>query len=506
MINLVATIMSYVVSLGVSFLISPYLVKSLGKGTYSFYSISNNFVTYMMILVNALNGMTARFITIEIVKKNDAEANNIFKSVLISNMILCSAFIIPIAFIVANLENILSIPPQSVMDVKLLFVFVCLAMIIRAMTSVYSVSTIAVDRIDLRSYSEIALCILRVLVYTLIFFFYYPRIYYIGIAIVLEAFINMFIQIILTRKLLPQINISKAIFVWKHVKNLLLAGIWNSINSLGNTLLLGMTILLANIFINESASGNISITHMMVGMINGAITAIVLVFIPRLLRKYAQANKEELISEVKKSQKIVGIITNIIIAGIIVLGRDFYSLWMPTVDSGELYVITIIQVIPLLIVGNVWTVYSINMVANKMKTPAIFISCVGLLNIIISLLAVKVLGQNEYAILITSSILSVIYHFVFIPIYGAICINTFKSTFYPCILKSIICTIICSGIGWLIKFSLLKANFSINGWISFFIIVVLLVAVFSVINLFLVAETKDRVMAKEYIARVVSKQ
>ena len=94
-INLIANIVSYSTSIIIAFLLTPYLIKVLGKEAYSFYPMANNFVQYMGIITTALNSMASRFITIEITKNNTEKANVYFSSVFYSNVLLSIILFVP---------------------------------------------------------------------------------------------------------------------------------------------------------------------------------------------------------------------------------------------------------------------------------------------------------------------------------------------------------------------------------------------------------------------------
>ena len=56
-INLISNIISYSSTILISFVLTPYLINTLGKEAYSFYPLANNFVNFMGILTLALNSM-----------------------------------------------------------------------------------------------------------------------------------------------------------------------------------------------------------------------------------------------------------------------------------------------------------------------------------------------------------------------------------------------------------------------------------------------------------------
>ena len=99
-LNFVTSIISMIVSLGISFVLTPYLIENLGKEAYAFYPIANNFVSYMTIITMTLNSMASRFITIEISRQNKKKAQEYFSSVLGANIVLASLLLIPMICIV----------------------------------------------------------------------------------------------------------------------------------------------------------------------------------------------------------------------------------------------------------------------------------------------------------------------------------------------------------------------------------------------------------------------
>ncbi len=65
-INIIASIVSFAVTIGINFFLTPYLVKELGSDAYGFIGLANNFVQYGTIITMALNSISGRFISISI--------------------------------------------------------------------------------------------------------------------------------------------------------------------------------------------------------------------------------------------------------------------------------------------------------------------------------------------------------------------------------------------------------------------------------------------------------
>ena len=97
-INLIANLMSFSISIGVSFILTPFLIEHIGKEAYGFFPLANNLVAYINLLVLALNSMAARFIMLEVMKKDILQANIYFNSVLYSNVCMIIFLLISTVF------------------------------------------------------------------------------------------------------------------------------------------------------------------------------------------------------------------------------------------------------------------------------------------------------------------------------------------------------------------------------------------------------------------------
>ena len=84
-INMVASAITYVASLAISFFLSPYIVKNIGVDANGFITLANNFIGYVGLISVALNTLSSRFVTINVVKKDYKSANDFYSSVFFSN-------------------------------------------------------------------------------------------------------------------------------------------------------------------------------------------------------------------------------------------------------------------------------------------------------------------------------------------------------------------------------------------------------------------------------------
>lgn len=437
-VNLIANIASYSVNIVISFFLTPYLIRVLGKEAYSFYPIANNFVQYMSIITIALNSMASRFITIEIAKKNMHRANVYFSSVFYSNIVLSAFLLIPMSASVIFLDKLLNIPLDLVVSIKILFLLVFISMLINILSSVFSIAVFAKNRIDLRSLADIIHSFLKLILYVVLFYLFVPNIIYVGVISVVLAIVTYLIHLGYTKKLLPDIKISSKYFELKSVMEILSSGIWNSVNQIGSALMFSLSIVYCNVLISTEAGGEYSIIQTIPNFINGIISTLAAVFIPSVTQTYATKSTAEVIDEIKMSQKIMGVITNVPIVVFMVIGMDFYKLWVPGENALRLHILSILSIFHLLFIGVTWTVSNLNTVLNKVKVPALYLIGSGVVNFFLVMVLTKFTNLGVYAVPLSSAIILVAWAAFFIPLYPCKVLKIKWNTFYPAIYKMII--------------------------------------------------------------------
>ena len=416
-INLSSNVVAFASSLLVSFIITPYLIENIGKEAYSFFPISNNILGYFSIASLALNSMMARFITIERERGNEAKAQAYFSSGFFSNMIMVAIFIIPMAMFTIYVDKILNVPNEIIKDVQLLFGCVFASMLIGLASTVYGVATFATNRLDLRALGELIRGFLRIGLFVGLFYYFEPSLYVIGlVSLILSVYFFVY-QKYLSNKLTPELKVSTTYFDLLAIRVLLTSGSWNVVNAIGMSLLLGMTLVLTNKFIGAEQGGEVAIALMLPTFVGSIITMIVSVLLPRLTKKYATEDEVFFNKEVIFSQKLLSLLTTIPIALLVIFGSDFFKLWIPNENTVQLPLLSLVLLLPLFIHANMWTIYNVNIIKNKMKLPSIYLLLTGVISILLSGGYVISGGNNIVVIPMITTFCSVIYYFFYVPMF-----------------------------------------------------------------------------------------
>lgn len=264
------------------------------------------------------------------------------------------------------------------------------------------------------------------------------------------------------KKYTPELKIKRKNVSFKAIKKLVVNGIWNSINSLGNTLNSGLDLIVTNLWLSDLAMGQIAITKTISSIFMSFNQLLAQPFQPLLLKSYSDRNKNKLVSELKLSMKLTSLFSSIVFAGFFSLGKVFFALWIPGQDIDLIYVLTVITMLSSVIEGPVYPLYYIYTLTVKNKIPCLVTVVGGILNVAGMAILVKYSSLGIYSIVLTTTVIMLFINLVTNPLYMTHCLKIEWFTFYPTLLRTIIsCTCMT------ISFTLIANALNPSTWMSF---------------------------------------
>lgn len=452
--NIIYKVLQMIASFSVTFAITKIVVKNSGQELYGFYSLAVDFVSYATVISLALNSMAGRYITIKYHENDYKETNIFFNTILYANIILAIIIMVPMVFVVFNLNRLISVDSSIINEVKMLFLLMFVNFLISIVASVFSVATFVTNRVDMDSKRQIESNILKIIIIIGLYSCFSSNIGYLGIATLLSTIYIFALNVYYTKKLTPEIQIfKKDLIALDRLKELLESGIWNSVTRLSAIILSGLDLLIANLFVGGVAMGTLSIAKTIPKYLFSAIGSFSSAFSPKITIEYAKGNKKTVIDYTISSIKLCGLISNVVAVVIVSLGTRLYDLWVPGENSTNLQLITIISIIGMIFVMPLEPVWTIFTAANKVKTTSIYLIIESVFSVSVVFGLLMFSNKELYSLLIiagTSSFFEIIRGVFFIPIYASNVLGVSKKTFYPSIIRSvtsftcglIICTVI----------------------------------------------------------------
>lgn len=485
LLTLFTSMFAIVVTIATNFFLSPYIVETLGEEANGFTQLANNFVNYASLITVALNSMAGRFITMHYYKGDKEESNKFYSSIMIANVAIICFLIIPALILLFKLESVINIENSNVLYVKLLFAFVFGNFFVAQINSVLGIITYVSNRQYIVNTINSIKTVLNALCLLLFFSIFTPKIYYVSLVALLLSVITVPIYFIISRKILPDLKINFKCFSIKTIWQMFSAGIWNVVTQCGVLLMTGVDLLLANLLISPAAMGILSVSKVMPNCITQIAGNVSSSFSPNLTIAYAGGDSKDIIRSLRFSMKCSSILVSIPIMVLCVYGKNFYSLWQPTLNAETLSILSFwacIQYIPLAgpqALNNVFTA------TNKLKVNSVTVLLGGVVNIIAVVLLVKFTDLGLFAIAAISAIISIIRNLTITVPYSAKVLNLKWYTFYKDVLISCLCCFINGVFCFVFQLVIVPTS-----WVRM-VISVFFACIFSLISLFVVLLSKE---------------
>lgn len=494
-INMAAQIVSFAVNVGISFFLTPFIVEKLGDEAYGFVGLANNFISYAQILVTALNSMASRFLTISIHRGEYDTANQYFASLIFANAIIAAVLTVPAVLTVIYLDKLLRVPAAILGDVQVLWALLFFEALAGILMSVYGNATYVKNRLDLSSRRSIESDLLRAVILLAAFGLFRPHVYYLGISAAVCTVYRAAANFRYTRMLLPEVKIRRAYFRWERIRELLAAGVWNSVTRVGSILTNELDLLITNIFVSAAAMGAVSVAKTLPTMILSVFGMLAGVFMPQLNISYAKNDMDDVRAQLIFSIKLLGMIACIPVACVYAFGDAFFALWVPGRDPRllqELAMVTMMAFPLSLQLEPLWNVFT---VTNKIRQSSLFL----IMNALVSTIAVFILlhfaatdRQRMLIVVGTSSVVSLIRSVTFLPMYGAACLRMKLSTFYGPLLKNLFTlAVVTAAALWL------RHTFRTDSWPALLAVCCVTGCIALAVNYFVLLRQQDRVMLRE---------
>lgn len=492
-INLFGNIFSFIIAFLVSIWLTPFIINKLGSEAYGFIPLSQSLVDYMALISLALNGMLQRFFTISVKSSDMKNAKSYFNTSLFANIFIAPILVILVIISTFYIDKILNVPAEILIDVQITFLIFGMSFIINMIFNSFGMAFFCENRLELNSIGNVITVAVRAIILVIVLNLFTPHIWIVGIGAIIPSIILVFYNYYYFKKLLPEINISYKFFDFSKLKELLSAGIWNSINYIGAILYLRIDMLVANLLLGSKIAGEFSAVLVWSNLLRGISTTITSVFSPTMMKLYAEDKIDEFIRYSNFSVRISGFILAIPIGIIFSFSESILNIWLGN-DFIKYSLLLKLMVVHLPINLSVQSLFAVFMTKNKMRTPAIVTIIMGLINMVIAVIFVKYLNWGIYGITVAGGIMLMAKNLIFTPIYCAKITDQkwnvyFKGVISP-LLGLLFITIICNVVNYYIE---------ISDWYSLIIAGLIASSVYFMIS-YLILFRKDE---KESIHKII---
>lgn len=485
--NVLSGIITLVIQIMVNFFLSPYIVKNLGEAANGFTQLANNFVSYATLISVAFNSMASRFITVSYHKGEIKKANQYYSSIIACNAVIFAVLAPVSLYLIDNLENLITIGESPVKDVKLLFACVFLNYFANIILSVFSISTFVLNKIFIKNAANLVTSLLNAIFLMCAFSILPVKMYYVSFVALILTIISIPFFYAIQKKMLPILRFSIDGVDIKSIIMLLKSGIWNTINQGGNMLMTGFDLLMANLFIDPVAMGVLSVAKIIPNAVISLANVINNNFVSSITIDWARGKKEDIITNLRMSMKISGIVVSIPVVTFCTFAVPFYSLWQPTLNAYQLAIASILSIVAFIPLAGTQALFNVYTATNKLKVNSLSFCFCGIINIITVFLLLRYTSWGIFAIAGVSSLLTIIRNCIVTIPYTAKLLEVKWYSFY----KEVLISLICALVNFVVAFTI-GSVFVADSWYILIIDVIITCIFTFTVEIFIVLNRNER--------------
>lgn len=461
-----------IVNYAISFFLAPYITAEIGTEAYGFVTFAKTVSNYGVVLTSCLNAYAVRFITVSYHKGDVEKARKYYSSVLIADTALLVVLSVLALTFVSNLQIFFVVPDELLRDVQILLFIDIVNFLLFTIVNVYTVAGYICNRIERINCFRIILYISEAVVLIIAYGFFKPRIYYVGIGLLVSTIVFGVLSFCYKRQALVDLTLSPSLFSFEAIKELLGRGVWSALSQIGNILNSGLDLWVTNLMLKPIDMGVLSIVKTVYAIFGTLPALLTQPFQPVLLKLYSDSDSNGVVSTLKAEMKIMGYITSVAIAGFVVLGRPYFHLWTPGQDASLLQRLAIITVVGFLFDGVAYPLFYVYALTLKNTLPCVITVIGGGFNLIGMYVLISQTRLGLYAVVGTTTVIGFLMFFVFTPIYAAKCLKIKCITFFSTIIR------ICLGCALITTISMVVLqNVVVENWFKFIFVATLIVVI-----------------------------
>lgn len=429
-------VLSFVVNIVIGLWLVPYLIKYIGIAAYGLVPLAMVFTEYISIITISINGAVTRFLTIDIQNENWKNANKIFNTAFFAMLVLILVQVPILTYVTIDVSSVFEVPDNLVEDTYYLFALTFAGYLISLLSSIFSTSMYAYNRLDLRKIVDLNRIVFRIITIIVLFTLFTPSLKFVGIANLVGAVTSIIYASIYWKKLTPKLHIQWSSFDFSILKSLTNMGGWLIINQVGFLLFLKVDIFVVNKYFGAEATGEYSAVLQWNILIRTMASVLSNVIGPMLLISFANNKLNDVIKFGKLGVKFLSIGIGICTGVVCGLSSQLLSIWLGP-DFAQFSTLMIVMLCHLAINLGVLPLFPINISLNKVRVPGLVTAGMGGLNLLLALFFVDYLNYGFIGVAMAGAIVLTLKNGVFTPWYSGKILNIRTDTFYLPLLNGV---------------------------------------------------------------------
>lgn len=426
---------------------TPYLLEHLGVAAYGFVPLAATVIDYMSIVTLGFNSATARFLTIDLARGDRQTANRTFNTSLFGALFLAAA-LLPVAFALSYAApRVFNLPAGREVDVSFLFLLVGLSFLIDVPGGCFAVSSFALSRFDLRNAIQAMRLVLRAGFVVALFALFSPSLWQVGLATLVASGVDQVAQVLVWRRLTPQLSISRASFTRSRLGELMGMGGWVIVNRVGSLLFLSIDLLVVNLIFGAEMAGRYGSILLFSTLLRRLASAMSAILDPVIMARYAKHDVVGMARLSRQAVKLMGLAIALPIGLLCGLARPLLLVWLGP-SFQDLDILLIVLLGHLCINLAVLPLFALQPATNRVRVPGIVTLLMGVLNLGLAIAWARWGSWGAVGVAAAGAVVLTLKNTVFTPLYGARILGLRWWVFLPPLFAGLVATVAVGFLGY----------------------------------------------------------
>lgn len=382
------------------------VLQALGFENYGIYNVVGSIIVFFVFINNGLSGATKRYIVTEIAKGTKESQQNVFNLTIISHVLIAIVILIlseTIGLWVIN--SVLKIPEGRMFAANICYQFTILTTLVSIMTSPYSATIVAHEKMSIYAYLSILDAILALAIAFLIKIISGDVLIVYASLMCASSIIHAILNYIYCRK-----HFQMCHFKRPHNKKLLkeiFSYMGWSLTGQGAVVLTNQGVnMLVNIFCGVIVNAAMGISNQITNVVNKFVTNFQVAFNPQITKFYAIKDYKNLIKLVNRSTRYSSYLVLLFMVPICFETQNILSIWLGKYPeyAVSFSLLTIISIYFEAVTAPLWMVLCSD---KNIKKYQIAVSLIFTINFIGSLILLY-LGSEPYHVITLRIIVNII--------------------------------------------------------------------------------------------------
>ncbi|MFG1204886.1 hypothetical protein V5F29_21140 [Xanthobacter aminoxidans] len=449
-VNLGSNFLVLLLNVGVGILLVPFVIRHAGLEAYSFYPLAINFSQGVILVITAITGTFARFLSVALHGNDPAVARRIFSTANLALLVLNLALVPVILAFSYNVGDLLHVPPELTGEVGLLMAFTLLSTLCTITEGGISTVAFSLNRIELKNVSQIASKLILLGGVVALFLLFGGNLVFIGIAMFAGAVVSLLISVVFWRHIAPGFVISLREFDRTFLRQVGASSFWVFVNQIGALIFLQMDLLFLNLYWGSLVGGAYGAVMQAAIAVRTLFVTVVYVYIPKATFLFASEGPKAVASYILAIERAIAILSGLVIGILVGFGPDLLRLWLGPafVDYTIPYAVMLIALAPTLVAIPVNSAFAI---FNAVRLPAVVTFWTGLLYLAL-LFGMRFLEtKSPLLVPIAGGLILAVKNGLFTPAYFARVAGMPARVFFIPYLHFVLVAAVAGVVGWWVR-------------------------------------------------------